>query len=113
MMGVMAGTASDELRALFVRANLGEPPIPDALKAQLVRNSEWSFSTPSAPTRNPYRYFDFERAAQPDDAPPFVLVGHGGHGVSSYAIGYYLVLRDGLRDPDDFARAVRKLVTSV
>jgi hypothetical protein len=85
-------TAIDELESLLQKSGLVMPPIPQSLVASFEKRGDWWFSTRSD-RLSPYDYRSF---VVETPAADYVLVGHGGHGVSSYALGYFLAFR-GLR----------------
>ncbi len=76
--------------ALYKGAGLPFPPIPSQLVDQFVEVENWVYGTRSD---HPFIYdidWFIEEAVKQQSAN-YVLLGHSGHGVNSWAIHYYLV----------------------
>ena len=65
------------------------PKIPNELAVAIKEQSKWLFSTRELKTL-PYflQHYLQEIGGNP---PEYVILGHSGHGINSYAIHYYLV----------------------
>jgi hypothetical protein len=79
-----------EARQLYAGAGLPFPPIPAELASQVQNVANWIYGTRDD------RLFLYEIDAFVDEAVAgevanYVLFGHSGHGVNSYAIHFYLV----------------------
>jgi hypothetical protein len=86
----------DELNAfeyaqqLFADYNLPMPPVPLDIRDQLVVLFDWLFGT-REDTPSPYRLTWFVDDFLANDEPEYLLFGHDGEGINSYAMHYYLV----------------------
>lgn len=84
-----AEPALDALLEKLAAARLPRPPIPPALEPALRRFDAWWFGTRR--TDGLYQYAPVLLAeADRADVPDYVIVGHAGHGVNSYALHYFL-----------------------
>lgn len=75
----------------FGQHDLAAPPVPRLLRDKLRELNEWTFAT-FEPAYAPYdvdAYLGPAVQSWPDD---LLLVAHDGHGISSWAIHYYLVV---------------------
>lgn len=66
------------------------PPVPEKFGATLRRRSQDAFATRELPW-SPY---EVEAWVTEEGAPEYLLVGHAGRGVNSYAISYFLMQRN-------------------
>jgi hypothetical protein len=84
-----AGGALEEAQQLFSQAELPFPYVPDEMRGKVARIQEWMYGT-RADTPNLYDlgWFVHEAATQP--VQDYLLFGHAGHGVNSWAMHYYL-----------------------
>lgn len=82
-------TDIEKARQLFQEAGLAFPKIPNELAVAIKEQSKWLFSTRELKTP-PYflQHYLQEIGGNP---PEYVILGHSGHGINSYAIHYYLV----------------------
>lgn len=85
-------TAIAQARAQFGEEEIPFPPIPDTLRPLVQQIEPWCFGTrQDTPALNAIDWFVEESGtASPSD---YLLFGHAGHGMASYAIDYYLVYR--------------------
>lgn len=65
------------------------PPIPATLPSALRQQSEHVFTSRNEVV-HPYDYGRYLNEALTPDVADYVLVGHAGHGSSSYAISYFV-----------------------
>lgn len=79
-----------EATALFTKAGLAFPPIPEELAPHFKRRDDWCFSSRPV-TRSPYDIHSYVNEATTGTVQDYVLLAHAGHGINSYAIHYYLV----------------------
>lgn len=82
----------EQARQLFRNAGLNVPTIPDELASNLRCRDSWLFSTRPV-SMSPYELNTYVREAQQQPIPDYALLAHGGHGINSYAVQYYLVYR--------------------
>jgi hypothetical protein len=83
-------TDINKARELFSNAGLAFPTLPDELAVKLKERDQWVFST--RPIRMwPYELDRYVHQSQTRQIRDYVLLSHSGHGISSYAIQYYLV----------------------
>lgn len=75
----------------FASAQLPFPYTPEVLAPRLRAINDWIFSTRDD-DRTPYAIDDFvdEFLAHPQ-LSPYLMFGHDGHGMNSYAMHYFLV----------------------
>lgn len=79
----------EKARHLFHEAGLAFPRVPEELAAGLKEQGRWLFSSREL-KMSPYNLQHYVQEG--DQAPaPYVVLAHSGHGISSYAIQYYLV----------------------
>lgn len=79
----------EQARQQFAAEGLPLPPIPAELAGQLRELGPWLFGTrPGTPGLYNLDWFVEEAAGQPAD---YLLFGHAGHGLNSWAMHYYLV----------------------
>lgn len=76
-----------ELGAWCARLGIELPPIPAQFGATLRRVSPHAFATREM-RWSPYSIDDW---VAEEGAPEYLLIGHAGHGVNSYAVSYFLV----------------------
>lgn len=79
-----------EAKALFTKAGLAFPPIPEELAPHFERRDDWCFSSRPV-THSPYDIDSYVNEATTGTVQDYVLLAHAGHGINSYAIHYYLV----------------------
>jgi hypothetical protein len=88
-------TAIERARALFTEAGLAFPAVPETLGEQLVEKGPWLFSTREHELGNEQYVHPYWLSAYVDEGAEgtdeYAVLAHGGHGVNSYAIQYYLV----------------------
>lgn len=84
-------TAAEDLRALFRKWKLGELWIPAAQESALKKRDDFWYST-LGETMNPYNFSHYVDFCMRPGGRDFLVVGHGGHGINSYAVSYYLRL---------------------
>jgi len=91
MASPVAGGWAD-LTATLTDAKLPTPPVPDAMRAAMVRYDRWHWGTRAHDRHELYMFGPdlVETFARAED---HVVVSHGGHGVNSYALTYGLVHR--------------------
>jgi len=80
-----------ELDALFIEHQLPPPPVPAGLAGALRRLGPWTFGTCERDSEM-YNLPRFVAEALAPAAADYLLIGHDGHGVNSWALHYYLVL---------------------
>jgi hypothetical protein len=81
----------DTVKRLFSEAGLPLPPIPSNLAPQLQPLKEWVFGT-RFDTPDPYDFDWYVREYLSNAiAEDYLVFGHDGHGINSYALHYYLV----------------------
>ena len=85
--------ALEEARCLFSAEGLRFPPIPPDLAPRVGVLAPWVFGT-RALTRSLYGMEWFVQEAESQPVEDYLLFGHAGHGINSWAMHYYLV-----RDP--------------
>jgi len=78
----------DELAAWCAKLGIDVPPIPEKFRPIVRRQAEHLYGT----LLTPLSMYDAQHWAFSDRLPDFVAVGHGGHGVNSYVLGYALGL---------------------
>lgn len=77
------------LRTTLAQAELAQPPIPALFWPLLQTFRPWWFGTRK--TDGLYQYAGLLHAeADRADVPDYVIVGHAGHGMNSYALHYFL-----------------------
>ena len=83
--------ATTALRDTFARAGLPPPPLPELFAPLLQVFAPWWFGTRR--TRGLYQYGG-QLLAEADDPQvlDYLIVGHAGHGVNSYALHYFVRL---------------------
>ena len=82
-------TKSADLKAWCEEMDIDVPPVPERFGATLRRISPHAFATRELPW-SPY---EVARWMSEEEASEYLLVGHAGHGVNSYAVSYFLVQR--------------------
>lgn len=80
----------EQSQELFADYNLPMPPVPPEFQSRLLMLFDWLFGTRDD-TPSPYRLSWFVDDFLQHDEPEYVLFGHDGQGVNSYAMHYYLV----------------------
>jgi hypothetical protein len=89
-------TDIEKARDLFSQAGLAFPKIPEGLAVHLEEKERWLFSTRKRELghdtyRHPYWLASYVDEVAKGDIEDYAVLAHGGHGVNSYAIQYYLV----------------------
>ena len=87
----MPSSADEEMTSLFSQAGIGNPPLPVALRPDVRRIRRWTYATFDV---EPDHLYNFDAAVHDTldrRTRDSLAVGHEGHGVNSYAIGYQLV----------------------
>lgn len=80
------------LQATLAEDGLAQPPIPPALAPALRQFEPWWFGTRK--TEALYGGAPLLLAEVGDaDVPDYLIIGHAGHGINSYALHYFLRLR--------------------
>src|SRR5437870_3386527 len=80
-----------QAKKLFTGAGLPLPPIPMELAKQLHPPKEWVFGT-RFDTPSPYAMDWYVREYLENGvSEDYLIFGHDGHGLNSYAMHYYLV----------------------
>ncbi len=83
-------TDIEKARQLFRDAGLAFPTIPEELAEQLKEHGRWLFSTRPLDVL-PYDLQHYLHEVEVSQVKDYAVLSHGGHGVNSYAIQYYLV----------------------
>lgn len=85
------------IRDLFEASTLAAPPVPASLEPTFVGRDQWAFaSRPITPgfghmaAYHAWPYLHEMLTAEPED---YVAVIHGGHGLNSYTLNYFLKYR--------------------
>ncbi len=86
------GPASGALAAAFRNAGLPVPPVPASLRDALRVRDLWLWSTVEVDRMDMYLFTRYPVELLAPDAPDYIAISHGGHGMSSYSINYQLVL---------------------
>jgi hypothetical protein len=86
----VAGNALAELERRFTQEALPLPPIPDELRSALRRLGPWTFGS-RAVDHDLYDQTPFIAEWERGEVEDYLLLGHAGHGVNSYAMHYDLV----------------------
>jgi hypothetical protein len=82
--------ALDEARQRFVEAGLALPSVPAEMRNRIARIEDWVYGTrPDVPSL--YDLGWFVREVGMASVADYVMFGHAGHGINSYAMHYYLV----------------------
>lgn len=87
----MSADQLESARALFAGAGLPFPFIPASLHGDFHLISKAVYGTRAEMPASIEDLSTFVKEAEGQPVADYALVGHGGHGVSSYAIHYYLV----------------------
>ncbi len=75
---------------LFTQEGIPFPFIPPEMRPAFAELSEWVYGTrPDAPWL--YEIRKYVREAGTEQVADYLLLGHAGHGIQSYAMHYYLV----------------------
>lgn len=82
-----------QLKAWCRKLRFDVPPVPKHLGDSLRRISPHEFATRDLPW-SPYMVEEWVEAAEREDVADYLVAAHAGHGVNSYAISYFLVLRN-------------------
>ena len=83
----------EDMNELFEGAGLGVPPVPEHLRTDVKELRPWTFATFDIAADDLYDFDSALRGAFDRRAADSFAVGHVGHGVNSYAIGYQVVTR--------------------
>jgi len=82
--------ALEAARQLFTQEGIPFPFIPPEMRPDFAKLSEWVYGTrPVAPWL--YEIRKFVQGAGTEPVADYLLLGHAGHGIQSYAMHYYLV----------------------
>ncbi|MBV9358982.1 MAG: hypothetical protein JO023_26030 [Chloroflexi bacterium] len=82
--------AVEAMGAQFRAEGLPPPPVPDRFVPSFRRQGEWRFGTRTG-VPDLYTLAWFLDELRAGEAPEYVLIGHDGHGVNSWAMHFYLV----------------------
>lgn len=98
MSDPLAGSAAEAARAQFAAAGLPAPPIPPLFAPRLLRVRDWLYSTrgdqqgTGAAAPGPYALQWYGRELLGGSVgEPYLLFGHDGHGINSWAMHWYMV----------------------
>lgn len=80
-------TKSAELEIWCAQLGIDVPPVPEQFPATLRRLSPHAF----AARELPWSPYEVAHWVSEEGAPEYLVVGHAGHGVNSYAVSYFLV----------------------
>ena len=80
----------EKARALFTRAGLAFPTIPEELASRLKKQDTWRYSTREL-KMSPYNLLHYVREGDRGAVDDYAVLCHSGHGSNSYALQYYLV----------------------
>jgi hypothetical protein len=83
----------EDMKGLFEGAGLGVPPVPEHLRPDVRELRPWTFATFDIGADDLYDLDGVLRGAVDRRDDDSFAVGHVGHGVNSYAIGYQVVTR--------------------
>ena len=83
-------TAIQVAQAQFEQEGLPFPPVPGELTGDFGKFGEWSYGTRLGKF-NLYNLADFVEEVEQGRPPAYLLLGHAGRGIASWAIHYYLV----------------------
>jgi hypothetical protein len=86
-------TDIEKARQIFTSAGLGFPTIPKELAPFFKQKDNWFFSTRETGF-HPYNLIQYVNELDNHTVEDYALLCHSGHGVNSYAIQYYLVLKN-------------------
>lgn len=75
-------------RRRFREADIPFPPIPRDLASGVRELGKWEWGTEEAGW-GLYAFYPFVNGEA--GTPPFLFLGHGGHGINSYAFQYFLL----------------------
>ena len=82
--------ALQEARYLFAQAGLPFPLVPAEMRPAFAKIKDWVYGTRSnVPWLYEIRQYVLEVATEP--VADYLLLGHAGHGIQSWAMHYYLV----------------------
>jgi len=81
----------DEARQQWLDAGLAFPEVPASLAAEFHRRSPWAFATDDD-LPPPYALGEHLRTVLAGPVDDSALLAHAGHGVSSWAVHWYLCL---------------------
>lgn len=86
-------TAASPAGASFAAEGLPFPPVPARLACALqAQGRGWYATRAMAATPYDLEHFLVEASSQPD-LPEYAVVGFDGHGINSWAVHYYLVVK--------------------
>jgi hypothetical protein len=81
----------EDMKRLFAAADLGVPPVPEALRPDVREVRPWTYATFDVAASDLYEFDSGLQALLGQRDNDSFAVGHVGHGVNSYAIGYQVV----------------------
>jgi hypothetical protein len=79
-----------EVRKKYEANQLPFPPVPSELIKNVMKINDWIYST-RANAPSPYMTSIYIDELQSGDRMDYILLGHAGHGIMSYALHFYLV----------------------
>lgn len=81
----------EEMQAQFTKEGIPLPFVPPVFEPEFRSIAPWTYGTRSSLPSALYDISAFVEEAEESPAEEYLLIGHDGHGVNSYAIHYYLV----------------------
>jgi hypothetical protein len=90
MNHITPSAAFQEAMQLYETNHLPIPPLPAELTQDVVKVYEWVYGT-RADVRSPYWIQPYISELETGLQPDYVVFGHAGHGIVSYALHFYLV----------------------
>lgn len=91
-MGKNSMTSIEKANAQFVESGIPFPPVPEEMNANIVELSPWVFGTRKV-KHGMYFIDTFINEVQSKNVDDYLLFGHDGHGLNSYALHYFLVYK--------------------
>ncbi len=80
-----------EARARFADEGMPFPPVPTVFEAEFRCIAPWTYGTRPTLPASLYDIHTFVEEAAESPVDDYLLMGHDGHGINSYAMHYYLV----------------------
>jgi len=80
-----------QARARFSEEGAPFPPVPGVFEAGFRHIAPWTYGTRETPPASLYHIHNFTEEAASSSVGDYLLMGHDGHGMNSYAMHYYLV----------------------